>query len=306
MTARSRGLCALLLVLFSALSATMAVYDSRQQALGLEGNALYTAEAVLVETTAARALAVSPADDLRVFVDLADGGSVRALAAGSRARMDFPVHSGRTFTSDDRGVALVGADVAVSEGPSGAVVLVGDRSYEVVGRLGLRQDSLLSDDVLVLDPDIVDSEVAGPLVLDGPDARARYVQAHGADSVETVSAATARRTNVDLVSPLVLGLGVVLVVLGWLLTGVYVSHATHRRNRVLHLLGTRAWLVRLSLVAEVTVIGVAATIVVAVVAVLASRTPVPLTVLGVGLLLQSAVVAAAVAVGTTMRRGGAR
>lgn len=304
MTVKSRAICALLLLLFSALAATLAIYDSRQRAIHLEGNSLYSADAVLVDATAAQALAVSPDGDLRVFTELTSGGTVRAVAASSSARLSFPVHAGRTFRSGERGVALVGSRVVVSQGATGEFVRLGERSYEVVGRLGLRENSLLANDILVLDPDLFDSGEPQPLVLDGPDAGTRYAGLHGAASVEHFSTATSRRTNIDVVSPLILVLGAALVAMGWVFVGVFLSFATRRRNLVLHLLGVPRSLTRLRLLAEVTAIGIVTAAVVAVVSTFLSKTDVPLDVLGAGLLVQSAVVAGAFLLGAA-RQGGA-
>lgn len=236
MTHRSLLLVGFLLALFSVLTCTLLTYDARQRALGQEGNHLLSAEAITV-TGNARDIVDTLGADVRVFRALEDNGAVRAVLASSGTELSFPVHAGRAFRAADSRVALVGAQVPVTTESGSTTVTYDGERYEVIGRLGVKADSLLAVDILLLDPERFAASGEEPLTVDGSHIRDRFAAAFGPEGIEAVSTAVNKRTNIDVISPLILGLGSTLIVLGWVFTGLLARSRTRARTRVLILLG---------------------------------------------------------------------
>ena len=226
-------------LLLTVLASALRVYEVRQQAVVLEGNRLYGSESFLVSGVASTVLAaVSPSSaDVRVFTDLTPDGRVRAVVSSEGAAFSIPLHAGRTFSGDGSAEALVGADLPVVSRDGRSYVTFAGREYEVVGLLGLRAESLLSTDVLVDDPALFSDAADEPLVVDGRGAREAYVDVLGDRGLTANPPGTSHRTDVDVVSRLLLTLGGSVVLAGLAFAGVLASSSAVRYARVARVLG---------------------------------------------------------------------
>ncbi|WP_146008990.1 hypothetical protein [Zhihengliuella halotolerans] len=229
-----------LLVLFMLLGSALAVYSVKQEAITLEGNKLYSTESIQVsgdaEQVAANARELGP--EARVYVQLPGNARVRNLLIEDTSGLSLPLYEGRVFASGEHDKAIVGSEIPLVERGGTEYFEYDGESYEVIGRLGTNEESLLSADVLISDPDRT-SGGRGDVVVDLPDAHARYVDAFGVDGVASIDGSTNKRTNIDYVSPILLGLGFTIVAVGAAMTGLLAAALLRRRHEVLHLLGHR-------------------------------------------------------------------
>lgn len=252
MTKRQLTMTAGLVLLAMLLTVLIGVFDARRRVVAAEGNDLRTGQSAWVTATL---------DDLRrarnafepgtkVFVKLDD--DVRAVAVLSGRWTDVPLHDGHALTGRP-GEALVGADVAVR----GDDIVVDGATYTVVGRLGVRADSLLSDDVVVADPSQF-SASPQRLLLDGPSSVRHYSAQFPGRSVEIIDGGTNRRTNVDAVSPVLIALGTLVVTLMALITGLQAGRWELRTATVRFTTGVRPLTTLRGATARVGVISTAA------------------------------------------------
>lgn len=239
MSARVVATVGALILLLTVLASALRVYEVRQQAIVLEGNRLYSTESLLVSGVASTVLgAVAPASpDARVFTDLTPDGRVRAVMTAGGDRLDIPLHAGRTFSATGSAEALVGADVPVVSREGRSYVSFAGQEYEAVGYLGLRPESLLSTDVLIDDPRLFSVSQDEPLVVDGRGVREASADTLGDLETSSAPPGTSHRTNVDVVSPLLLALGGVVVITGLAGTGFVASTSVVRYARVARVLG---------------------------------------------------------------------
>jgi hypothetical protein len=241
-----------LLLLAMLLTVLIGVFDARRRLIAAEGNDLRTGQSAWVTATLddlerARS-AFEPGT--KVFVELED--RVRAVAILSGQWTDVPLHDGRALTGRP-GEALAGADVAVR----GEDITVGGTTYEVVGRLGVRADSLLSDDVVLADPAQF-SASPQRLLLDGPSSAHHYSAQFPGRSVEIIDDGTNRRTNVDAVSPILVALGSLVIMLIAVVAGLQAGRWELRTAAVRFTTGIRLLNTLRSAAARVAVIGTAA------------------------------------------------
>jgi hypothetical protein len=226
-----------LLLLATSVSALLAVFAARTTLVAAEGDDLRTADSIVVSATLRELTAAAEAgrfaDGTRVFVDVEPG--VRAVALLAGGWPDVPLHAGRPLSGSE-GEALVGSGRVDSPADDPSGVRVGGRHYSVVGVLGLRATSLLSDDVVVADRTRFTAEVER-LRIDGPDVGRRYVAAFPDRTIERVASSTNRRTNVDVVSPLLLVFGAATAASVALVAGVSGARWERRRSEVLLLTG---------------------------------------------------------------------
>lgn len=216
---------ALLVSLISTMGGMLGTYNQIQIALSLEGNNLYSGQSVDVDekpSTIHDALEKAGAN-ARVYLDLTNDrdatndGTIRAVMEFGRPS-PVPLHSGRQLgSSSDRG-ALVGADVRVTAEKGRKSYVFEGVSYPVVGYLGLHAESLLSHAVLLKGAELFDDDGKARMVVDGPD----MADVLGGLSVTpaTHDGGTDRRTNIDFVSPVLLGFGWALTVVGSVVTGL--------------------------------------------------------------------------------------
>ncbi|WP_434770452.1 hypothetical protein [Curtobacterium flaccumfaciens] len=241
-----------LLLLAMLLTVLIGVFDARRRAIAAEGNDLRTGQSAWVTATL---------DDLerarnafepgtKVFVELEDG--IRAVAILSGQWADVPLHNGHALTGH-RGEALAGADVSVH----GDSIAVGGTTYNVVGRLGVRANGLLSDDVIIADPSRF-SAWPQRLLLDGPSSARHYSAQFPGRSVEIVDDGTNRRTNVDAVSPVLVALGALVIMLIAVVAGLQAGRWELRTAAVRFTTGIRPLNTLRNAAARVAVIGTAA------------------------------------------------
>lgn len=239
-------------MLTTSIGAAATRYELNQRELTFEGNRLLSTESIV--TTAALAdirRAWSTGDRVTAYLEV-DGG-VRAVSSTDLGDTAYPVHEGRSFQPGDDGVALAGAHVPVAERDGTEIFVVGDREYEVVGRLGRQPDSLVGYEVLIADSTLFSASRPQPLVLDGADMAQRYAKAFPGAEFSEVDASTNRRTSIDFVSPLVIGLSRGMALVGAMLTGLIAAALLRDRNRVAELVGRSRRRVLAASVLEVAV-----------------------------------------------------
>lgn len=241
-----------LLLLAMLLTVLIGVFDARRRVIAAEGNDLRTGQSAWVTATLDELMRARSAFEpgTKVFVGL--DGDVRAVVVLSGQCTDVPLHDGHALTGRP-GEALVGAAVDVRDGD----ITVGGTTYEVVGRLGVRADSLLSDDVIISDSSRF-SASPQRLLLDGPSSARHYSAQFPGRSVEIIDDSTNRRTNVDTVSPVLVALGVLVVALIALIAGLQAGRWELRAAAVRFTTGIRPLTTLRSVAARVAVIGSAA------------------------------------------------
>ena len=252
MTKRQLTVTAGLVLLAMLLTVLIGVFDARRRVVAVEGNDLRAGQSAWVTATLDELRRARSAFEpgTKVFVDLEE--KVRAVAVLSGRWTDVPLHDGHSL-SGRPGEALVGSDVTVR----GDDLAVGGKTYTVVGRLGVRADSLLSDDVVLADP----SQFSGSpqrLLLDGPNSVRHYNAQFPGRSVEIIDDGTNRRTNVDAVSPVLVALGALVVVLIAVVAGLQAGRWELRTAAVRFTTGFRPLNTLRSAAARVAVIGTAA------------------------------------------------
>jgi len=241
-----------LLLLAMLLTVLIGVFDARRGVIATEGNDLRSGQSAWVTATLDELMRARSAFEpgTKVFVGL--DGDVRAVVVLSGQWTDVPLHDGHALTGRP-GEALVGAAVDVRDGD----ITVGGTTYEVVGRLGVRADSLLSDDVIISDSSRF-SASPQRLLLDGPSSARHYSAQFPGRSVEIIDDSTNRRTNVDTVSPVLVALGVLVVALIALIAGLQAGRWELRAAAVRFTTGIRPLTTLRSVAARVAVIGSAA------------------------------------------------
>ncbi len=252
MTKRQLTVTAGLVLLAMLLTVLIGVFDARRRVVAVEGNDLRAGQSAWVTATLDELRRARSAFEpgTKVFVDLEE--KVRAVAVLSGRWTDVPLHDGHSL-SGRPGEALVGSDVTVR----GDDLVVDGTTYTVVGRLGVRADSLLSDDVVLADP----SQFSGSpqrLLLDGPNSVRHYNAQFPGRSVEIIDDGTNRRTNVDAVSPVLVALGALVVMLIAVVAGLQAGRWELRTAAVRFTTGFRPLNTLRSAAARVAVIGTAA------------------------------------------------
>lgn len=252
MTKRQLTVTAGLVLLAMLLTVLIGVFDARRRVVAVEGNDLRAGQSAWVTATLDELRRARSAFEpgTKAFVDLEE--KVRAVAILSGRWTDVPLHDGHALTGRP-GEALAGSDVTVR----GDDLVVGGKTYTVVGRLGVRADSLLSSDVVLADP----SQFSGSpqrLLLDGPNSVRHYNEQFPGRSVEIIDDGTNRRTNVDAVSPVLVALGALVIVLIAVVAGLQAGQWELRTAAVRFTTGFRPLNSLRSAAARVAVIGTAA------------------------------------------------
>ncbi|MGY2899824.1 hypothetical protein ACVKXF_002472 [Curtobacterium sp. PvP017] len=252
MTKRQLTVTAGLVLLAMLLTVLIGVFDARRRVVAVEGNDLRAGQSAWVTATLDELRRARSAFEpgTKVFVDLEE--KFRAVAVLSGRWVDVPLHDGHPL-SGRPGEALVGSDVTVR----GDDLAVGGKTYTVVGRLGVRADSLLSDDVVLADP----SQFSGSpqrLLLDGPNSVRHYNAQFPGRTVEIIDDGTNRRTNVDAVSPVLVALGALVIMLIAVVAGLQAGRWELRAAAVRFTTGFRPLNSLRSAAARVAVIGTAA------------------------------------------------
>ncbi|OII38128.1 hypothetical protein BIV02_12550 [Curtobacterium sp. MMLR14_014] len=241
-----------LLLLAMLLAVLIGVFDARRRVVAAEGNDLRSGQSAWVTATIDELMRARSAFEpgTKVFVGL--DSDVRAVVVLSGQWTDVPLHDGHALTGRP-GEALVGAAVDVRDED----ITVGGTTYEVVGRLGVRTDRLLSDDVVLADPAQF-SASPQRLLLDGPRSAHHYSAQFPGRSVEVIDDGTNRRTNVDAVSPVLVALGALVIMLIAVVAGLQAGRWELRSAAVRFTTGIRPLNTLRSAAARVAVIGTAA------------------------------------------------
>lgn len=252
MTKQQTTAIAGLLLLAMLLTVLIGVFDARRGVIATEGNDLRSGQSAWVTATIDELMRARSAFEpgTKVFVGL--DGDVRAVVVLSGQWTDVPLHDGHALTGRP-GEALVGAAVDVRDED----ITVGGTTYEVVGRLGVRADSLLSDDLVLADPAQF-SASPQRLLLDGPSSAHHYSAEFPGRSVEIIDDGTNRRTNVDAVSPVLVALGALVIMLITVVAGLQAGRWELRTAAVRFTTGIRPLNTLRSAAARVAVIGTAA------------------------------------------------
>lgn len=240
MTVKHSAIIAALLLLCAVLGASLSLYGARQSEMTREGNNLYSGDAARVEASFAeisdRRESFGP--DLAVWLSLGPGSPIRALWTKDYRGVVLPLHQGRSFTAEDTRAALVGSAVPIAEVSGGGAVYEWEGElYPVVGYLGVEEQGLLADQVVLRGDALFSTADAGSFVLDGTHAYRDAAEVFGTEAVSPVNSGTHRRTNIDFVSVTLLGLGVTVVLVGSAFIGALAGELGRRRNRVRLILG---------------------------------------------------------------------
>ncbi len=117
----------------------------------------------------------------------------------------------------------------------------GDTAYVVVGGLGRTENSLLSLDALVLDEELFTGVSPVKVVFDGAQV-SRYLADHyDLTHMTAAEPGVAGRSNIDVVSPLLVRLGVVCLVVGAVLVGLVIESYFVKWAEVSWILGVRRY-----------------------------------------------------------------
>ncbi|MBE6483527.1 MAG: hypothetical protein E7Z96_01905 [Actinomycetaceae bacterium] len=254
----------LIIATASTLIALLGQYWFRQQALLLEGSHLYTRDAVLLKSESPKLLERMKGlgDDARVFIELDAYEGVRVVAANNMASLPFPVHNGTGFTNSATREALVGSDIETQQRNGARYVTLENEHYKVVGVLGTKNGSALQNEIVVKDNELFRRAPARSIVIDGSEAATRYSEIDPGAVLEGFDYGVARRTTVDTVTPILLGVGYLLAALSYLFAGWLYGSQYVPQYRVMHLLGfsRRLFIVRrLTVVACIAVVSFAVT-----------------------------------------------
>lgn len=233
MTRTQMCVVASLLLVAMTIAVLVSVLSDRKTALAAEGADLRTAESIWVSASLPelRLQASRFSAGTRVFKSMDD--TTRAVALLTGEWDDVPLHRGSPLDGT-AGEALAGSRRA----PGHDVVEVDGKRYRVVGRLGVRADSLLADEAIVADPDLF-TDHRERLRLDGPRIADQYRVAFAGRPFEVVDSGVNRRTNVDVVTPFLAAAGVVTALLVTVGAASYAVRREGRTARLRFLVGQR-------------------------------------------------------------------
>ena len=178
---------------------SVALYHSHIQILSLEFGNLYSENAHRVAASNEDVMASLEhlGTDARVFLQIDSAPHIRLITARDICSLSIPFHDGEGFSGAD-GEALVGSQARCPTG------------YRRVGTLGVTDDSMLSNQVLLVDNRSFSSE-DGSLILDGSNAASRFEYLHPEAIVEQLSESQRSFGGTDVLSPLIRAVGVLLI-----------------------------------------------------------------------------------------------
>lgn len=230
-----------MLLLISFLASTLHLYEEAQQRVRLEGGNLYSSEAVslVIPPRDAANLVEEWGGDARAFLDLPEDDRTRVIFASDLDAVDFPVWRGRGFEDGDSGVALVGSRLPVSSRDGEEFYDLGGTSFRIIGGLGGREDSLLSVRAVVIDDQAFGETTPVKIVFDGDRVSEYLVGKYGKDKVKPVALGVAGRSNIDVVSPMLMRLGMASLLVGSLLVGAMIASFLADWATVRKILGAR-------------------------------------------------------------------
>lgn len=222
-----------LLLVAMTLMVLVGVFAERKAVLAAEGSDLRSAESVWVSASLQELQAHAEEFDQGTRTLKVVDDTTHAVAFLTGGWDDVPLHSGSPL-SGSAGEALAGAD---REPEGDALVAVG-KTYRIVGRLGVRPGSLLAADAVIADPFVFDAD-RERLRLDGPRIVDRFRSAFPGRPFELVDSGVNRRTNVDVVTPVLTTAALVTALLVTVSAATYASHREARAARVRFAVGHR-------------------------------------------------------------------
>lgn len=221
----------------------LVAFERNQTELSLEGNGLHSTESISVvtENSKLEALDQETKSPLIYFRYLDDSGIRQVARSNDFDRFHFPVHQGRGIENGDDKVALVGANVLDEADSIGSSYVLGQESYEIIGVLGRNADSLLSYSVLIVDDSLFGRFQTVPTFIDGPKAAQIYSSFRGSDAYMQQDRSVNRRTSIDLIYPVIVLLGNLVLGAGAVCLGILVGVQAKKPNRIAWLLGRSRW-----------------------------------------------------------------
>lgn len=237
-TAQLLGVIAVVLAV-TLLGAALVSLQDRQRDLLLEGNQLYSPEAVVIVAGPEDVLQAidRSQNELHAFFLPETAPGLRVLALPEGQEFYAPVHAGEGPAAADQGTALVGSQAQTSTHDGKESVTYDDEHYTVIGTLGSTPESLLQHHTLIVDNALFTAQTGGTVVVDGPNARKDMQELLPGAQLLDPPGGVERRTTVDFLSPILFGLGSSLVVAGWISCGIFMGYSFRRIYRILRLVG---------------------------------------------------------------------
>lgn len=220
-----------LFIFLCSLSISFFVYKNYQNNLYLEVNNLYKKNTEIISSNI-REIDVSHNKDLMIFKDLSGTGDVRAIKISNKSSQ-FPIYKGKQMTISDEKIALVGSEVALKNKHNNMYVKFDGEYYRVIGYLGTKKESLLSNQIILKDDALFDSREKEELILSSD----KNIPKTNSKKTKLNSNVLGRRTNVDYISPMILGLNIIMLVCISFLTGIIAEKLNNKYNRYLYIKG---------------------------------------------------------------------
>jgi hypothetical protein len=214
-----------------------AQYVKTQSDLVLEGNNLYSSEAV------------STADDFQsiaeplkaagvafvAYREIDPSSPIRVMYISPGNTPSIPLHGRVDHFKIGKPQAWVGESVQTATASGRPIFQLGNRSFPVTARLGHNAKSLLSEDTVLVDNTLFTS-LKGQTVFDGVNIRSKIATLTQA-SLTKVLPGTSHRTNVDLISPVIFNLNALVIGLGGTVYGLFAASSVTTRNKVMRTVG---------------------------------------------------------------------
>lgn len=220
-----------LFIFLCSLSISFFVYKNYQNNLYLEVNNLYKKNTEIISSNI-RKIDVSHNKDLMIFKDLSGTGDVRAIKISDKSSQ-FPIYKGRQMTINDEKIALVGSEVALKNKDNNMYVKFDGEYFRVIGYLGTKKESLLSNQIILKDDTLFDNRAKEELILSSD----KKIPKTNSKKTKLNSNILGRRTNVDYISPMILGLNIIMLVCISFLTGIIAEKLNNKYNRYLYIKG---------------------------------------------------------------------
>ncbi len=218
-----------------ALLTALPIYRLRMDMLHMEGNDLCSGQAAIVDDDVDEAIRLLPSlgDDARLQMIFKENPELRIMVANDYSAVPLPQHGSRETLASCTLEAIVGADVTTEE-----IEAVVPEMRIAEARLGVSDESVLSRTILISDVEALRASAnAGTLVVDGAQAAQRYAELRPSAQLRAFSRGLARRSDVDVLSPIILTLAFVLVAVGGVVAGVLHGLAMLPVVRVRRLIG---------------------------------------------------------------------
>lgn len=242
LSGRMRSISLYVVVFFlGAVACMVLVFDAKMRLLLIEDGRGVTPHAVVVSDDASRLVEALPGlgGDACIFLTAPENGSVRFVLSNDFGATVFPVYQGRSFEGSGRPEALVGSAVSTTGGASGERFEWGGVSYDVVGRLGLQEESLMSSSVLLHASGVPEGFLSGAPIVDGKGAVGLLSLQYDSGRMAPVFSGAATRTDGDYVFSLMKATGVFVLAASALCAGYLAGRLRANEAYVRRLTGTQ-------------------------------------------------------------------